>query len=35
MTNEPTGPVEIRKLFPVTVMVTEVNGAEALNNALR
>lgn len=35
MTNEPTGPVEIRKLFPVTVMVTEVVGAPALNEALR
>lgn len=34
MTGEPTGPVEVRQLFPVPIMVTTVSNAEALNAAL-
>ena len=35
MSQEPTGPVEIKKLFSVPVMVTQVNDYAALNDALR
>lgn len=34
MNGEPTGPVEVRQLFPVTIMVTTVSNAPALNAAL-
>ncbi len=35
MSGEPTGPVEVRQLFPVPVMVTTVLDAPALNAALK
>lgn len=35
MNNVKAGPVEIRRLFPVPVMVTSLEGAAALNEALK
>lgn len=34
MNGQPTGPVEIRQLFPVPIMVTTVSNAPALNAAM-